>query len=124
MKEDYNAFSELLLIIGGFILAETVIRWFLSLSESVLPKWILPALSILLIMTALDIKKTGVPKSVAGIISILFLTISIILIVLMGNSIISAINFLWTILVLSIISILAHIVIFFISRRKKENGNC
>ncbi len=59
MKEDYNAFSELLLIIGGFILAETVIRWFLSLSESVLPKWILPALSILLIMTALDIKKLG-----------------------------------------------------------------
>lgn len=119
MKEDYNAFSELLLIIGGFILAETVIRWFLSLSSGVLPKWILPSLSLLLIMTALDIRKTGVSKSVAGIVSVLFLTISIILIVLMGNSIITAIHFLWIILVLSIISILAHVIIFFISRRKR-----
>ena len=118
MKEDYNIFSELLLIIGGFILAETIIRWFLSLSEGVLPIWILPALSILLIITALDIKKYGTLNSKGGIVSCLFLTISVVVIVLMEVGKITLILFLQIMLWMSIITIIMQGIIFFIKFRK------
>lgn len=118
MKEDYNIIAELFLIIGGFILAETIIRWFLSLSEGVLPSWILPSLSILLIITALDIKKYGVSDSRTGLMSAVFLGISIILIVLMKTGNISSIFFLQGIFVLSILAIIIQIIIFFTSKRK------
>ncbi|KHO54469.1 MAG: hypothetical protein QT10_C0016G0013 [archaeon GW2011_AR19] len=118
MENDDNLLSELLLIIGGFILAETIIRWFLSFSEGVLSIWILPALSILLIITALDIKKHGTLSSKMGITSTLFLTISIVFIVLMKVEKISPISFLRIIFWMSIITIIIQ-GIFFFSRFKK-----
>ncbi len=122
MKKDYNIIAELFLIIGGFILAETIIRWFLSLSEGVLPSWILPSLSILLIITALDIKKYGIFNSKAWVMSAIFLSLSIILIVLMKTNNISQILFLQIILGLSILAIVIHLIIFFTSKRK-QNGH-
>ena len=118
MGKNYNIFSELLLIIGGFIFAETIIRWFISLSEGVLPIWILPALSILFIITALDIEKYGVLNSNAGIVSVMFLSVSIIAIVLMNVGRISSILFLQIILWLSVITIIIQGIIFFSRFRK------
>jgi len=118
MEKDYDFIAELFLIIGGFILAETVIRWFLSLSEGVLPSWILPALSILFIITALDIKKYGLLNIKAGIVSTLFLGSSIVLIVLMKTNNISPILFLKVILGLVIFSIILQLIIMLTSKRK------
>jgi len=96
--------GELFLIIGGFILAETIINQFLSLSFDVLPWWILPLFSLLLIITALDFKDYNESFIKAGL-SALFLGGSIILIVLVKNSIITNKIFLWGISVLVVISL-------------------
>lgn len=110
MGKNNNIISELLLISGGFILAETVIRWFLSLSEGTMPSWILPTLSILFIITALEINKNGLLNS--GIIGAIFLTISVILIVFMKAGFIIPVNFLWSILILSIMTIIVQFILF------------
>ena len=119
MKGDYNVIAELFLIIGGFILAETIIRWFLSLSDGMLPSWILPTLSILLIVTALDIKKYGILNSKAGLISAVFLGVSIILIVLMKRGYISPTIFLQSIFGWAMIIIIIQLLIIFLAFKGK-----
>ena len=118
MEEKESVLAELFLIIGGFILAETLVRWFLSLSEGLLPYGVLPALSLLLIMTAVDIKKYGFSKSGTGITSVLFLSVTIVLIAFLKIGQLSAIHFLWAILVISILTTLIQAIIFFASKRR------
>ena len=118
MGEDGNLVAELLLIIGGFILAETIVRWFLSLSEGLLSFWILPALAVLLIITALGIKKYGILNYGTGLTSAAFISLSVILVVLMKSDNISSICFLWAILGLSILTIITQLIIFFSYKRK------
>lgn len=119
-KSFSNLLVELFIIIGGFILAETIINQFLSLSSGVLPWWILPSFSILLIITALNIKQ-GMSLIEGGILSVIFLGGSIILIVLKKNTLISPISFLWYIFILSVITLIIQI-IFFIYKIKRKKG--
>lgn len=111
--------GELFLIIGGFILAETIINKFIELSSNVIPIWILPSLSLLLIITALDLKNN---KSLfkAGILPSLFLGGSIVLIVLMKKGIISNIAFLEYIAFLSLFGVIIQIILYLMMKYGKK----
>jgi len=124
IKKEANSmrdlFGELFLIIGGFILAETIINQFLSLSQDKLPGWVLPLFAILLIITALDFRNNHGSFFRSGLLSVLFLGGSIVLIVLMKNNLISNITFLWSIFVLSILIIVIHLILFLFKRKKNK----
>lgn len=111
-----NLVGELFLIVGGFILAETIIRYFLTLSSNALPLWVLPAFAVLLIVVSKDITNYKISLRKIGILSVFFLGISIVLVVLMKNSIITNITFLWGILILSVLTILFQGIMFFIEK--------
>ncbi len=53
---DKDSFSELLLIVAGFILAETVVKAFLRSAQDTLPWWVLPMFALSTIFAAIDIK--------------------------------------------------------------------
>ncbi len=112
--------GELFLIIGGFILAETIINQFLSLSQGTLPWWVLPLFAILLIITALDFRNNHGSFFKSGLLSVLFLGGSIVLIVLMKNNLVTNIVFLWSIFILSIVIILIHLILFLFKRKKNK----
>jgi len=101
--------GELFLIIGGFILAQTIINQFLSLSSEVLQWWVLPMFSILLIIAAIELKNHD-SFIKAGILSILLLGGSILFIVLFKNNKISITFFLFGLLILSLIVIILGII--------------
>jgi hypothetical protein len=110
--------GELFFIVGGFILAETIITQFISLSTNVLPWWALPSFSLLLIMAALDFRNKRVGVFKAGIPTVLYLGISIVLIVLMKNNIITNMCFLWSIFILSLVTFVVYL-LFFLSANKR-----
>ncbi|MBI2047096.1 hypothetical protein HYT26_02965 [Candidatus Pacearchaeota archaeon] len=125
IKKKDNSFRDLLgelfLVIGGFILAETIINQFLSLSFGVLPIWVLPLFSILLIIAALDFKNHQKSFIKAGIFSVLIIGGSIILIVLVKNNMITSIFFLWSIFILSLVSIIIQLLLFLPRRKNRKS---
>jgi len=110
MEKNKEYFGELLLIIGGFILAETIIKQFLDMSQGNLSWWVLPLIALVMISGAIELKK-GRKLSGYEIIYWSWLIVSIILIVFVRTDILSSINFLWIMLIISIIQIIS----FFIS---------
>jgi len=110
--------SELFLIIGGFIFAETIINQFLLLAVDVLPRWVLPLLAILLIVIAIDLQKQ---KSLikAGILPAIYLGGSIFLIVLLETDIIKSILFLILMFILYMIILIIYLIILIQRKRKK-----
>lgn len=102
-------FGELLLIVGGFILAETIIQQFLDMSKGNLTWWILPLIALVIISWAIELKKGG-GFSIFELIYWMWLIVSIILIVLVKNGVISNINFLWSILIISVIQIISFLI--------------
>ena len=112
--------GELFLIIGGFILAETIVKQFLSLSANTLPWYVLPLFSVLLIIVALNFKNHKWDFVSISLLSALYLGSSIILIVLRKNYFISFLFFLWGIFIIAIITIISQILfVLFNFRRKK-----
>lgn len=112
--------EELFLIIGGFILAETILQQFLSLSSNTLEWWVLPLFSILLITTALSFRDRNISLVQSGLLSTFFFGASIVLIVFVKKNIISNISFLWWIFMLSILAMGGYLILFFY--KKKNNG--
>ena len=81
---DRKIAGELLLIIGGFMLADTLIRKFAEISNNALPWWILPLLSVLIIMGGVNLKENK--ETSRNFITLMFLVISITLLVLALNN--------------------------------------
>jgi len=84
---DRKIVGEALLIVGGFALADTLIRKFLELSEGILPWGILPLLAFLVVMTGVNLKENK--ETPRGVVSVVFLIVSIILIVFSAQQIIN-----------------------------------
>jgi hypothetical protein len=103
---DKKTWGELLVIVGGFILAETIIRTFLNLANGKIEPWVLPVFAIAIIIGGVELKN-GIVKSFGAWIYDGFIALSIILIVLVKSNNITNITFVWLILILSIISIVA-----------------
>jgi len=114
--KDRDLLAEFFLIIGGFILAETIITRFLSLSSETLPEWVLPLYSILLIITALNFKHSNQNFFKAGGLSILFLGFSIGLVVLLNNNLVTNLFFISSILVSFIMLLIT--IIWAVHKRK------
>jgi hypothetical protein len=112
--------SELFLIIGGFILAQTIINQFISLSSDVLSWWVLPLFSILLIIIALDFRNQKNTNLISDIISILSIGGSILLIVLMKNDFITKIFFLFSILFLYFLCLIVILIKVLLSRSERK----
>lgn len=119
MVQKENVWAELILIVGGFILAETVVRTFLNMSQGVLAPWVLPAYAISLIFGAVELKN-GEIKRVSQILYNIFIGLSIVLIVLVKTNKISNELFLWIILIASVVSFLSWIIeIWYLKKKKK-----
>jgi len=104
---DKQTWGELLLIIGGFILAETTIRTFLNLAtEAKIAPWVLPAFAFAIIIGGVELKN-GIVESFGSYIYWFFIAISILLIVLVKSNKILDATFLWWILIISIASLVA-----------------
>ncbi|VVB79519.1 Uncharacterised protein [uncultured archaeon] len=115
---DKKTIGELLIIIGGFILAETIIRTFLDLASETIEPWVLPLFSIAIIINGVELKN-GVAQNFGSWISWIFLAISIILIVLEKSGLIGVVTFAWVILILSVLSLICWF-IWLISSKKKD----
>ena len=59
-----NYFSELFLIIGGFILAETIVKKFLEMSNNQVTWWLLPLIALVLISGGIQLREK---KKIPGI---------------------------------------------------------
>ena len=106
---DKITWGELLIIVGGFILAETVIKSFLNLAAGKIEPWVLPAFAIAVIIGGVELKN-GVVKSFGAWVYDGFIAAAIILIVFVKSSIITNLTFAWWILTLSIISIVVWVI--------------
>ncbi|MGV8142160.1 MAG: hypothetical protein ACP5NS_00820 [Candidatus Pacearchaeota archaeon] len=73
---DKDSFSELLLIVAGFILAETVVKAFLRSAQDALPWWVLPMFALSTIFAAIDLK-SATSKKITGILYGLFVLLII-----------------------------------------------
>ncbi len=73
---DKDSFTELLLIVAGFILAETVVKAFLRSAQDALPWWVLPMFALSTIFAAIDIK-SDTSKKITGILYGLFVLLII-----------------------------------------------
>jgi len=116
-QKDKNVWAELLLIIGGFILAETLIRNFLELSEGILAPWVLPVFAISLIFGAVELRN-GDSKRYSEWIYTIFLGLTIILIVLVKTGNISNITFLWVVFIASIVSFFSWLIEIWYLKKK------
>jgi len=117
-QKDKNVWAELILIVGGFILAETLIRNFLELSKGVLAPWVLPLFGISLIFGAVELKN-GESKRISEWIYTIFIGLTIVFIVLVRTNCISSVTFLWIVFISSIISFLSWLIeIWYLKKRK------
>jgi len=117
-QKDKNVWAELILIIGGFILAETLIRTFLELAKGALEPWVLPVFAISLIFGAIELKN-GEPKRFSAWVYTIFIGLAIVLIVLVKTGKISGMTFVWTILISSIISFCSWLIEIWYLKKKK-----
>jgi len=110
-EDDKKLLGEVLLIVGGFILGETIVRFFLNLAtEAKIELWILPTIAILLIIDGFQLKNGIKEKLISFWIFDTFIVLELILIVLLKNNYLSAIPFLWITLAGSIVTTLSWIV--------------
>ena len=66
-ENDKRLVGEVFLIVGAFILSETIVRFFLDLSnEAKLALWVLPVIGILLIIDGFQLKNGIREKSVTS----------------------------------------------------------
>jgi hypothetical protein len=104
--------GELFLIIGGFILAETIIKQFLEMANGNIDWWVLPLMALALISGGLKLRKNE-NESIYTYIYWGWLILSIILVVLVKNQKVTPLTFAIFILVISLIQIVSVIVSFF-----------
>lgn len=93
-KIDRNLISELLLIVGSFILAETIVRKYLEITSGVTAWWVLPLLAISIISMAVEIKNKKKNNFLDYYIFIMFILL-IFFIGLYKKDIITGILYLW-----------------------------
>lgn len=118
MNLNREILGEILLIVGGFILAETIVKQFLTLSQGALQWWILPLLSLGFIFGAIGLKK-GENKIGSGLLNLLFLSLVVIFLVLVKKDILSGVLFVWLTLLTLIIWIIFSMVEIFSKKNKK-----
>jgi hypothetical protein len=112
-----NLLSEMFLIVGGFILSDTILKIFVTLSSDLIPAWVLPATAFLLIITAVNLKNTDLSYMEAGLPTLIFVIVSVVMVVLNKSNIISDICFIWFMLIF-IMSL--NIIIFIINKKNKK----
>jgi hypothetical protein len=118
-QKDKNVWAELILIVGGFILAETLIRNFLELSKGILAPWVLPVFAISLIFGAVELKN-GESKRFSEWIYTIFIGFAILLIVLVKTGKIEGMTFVWLILISSVVSFCSWIFEIWYLKKKKN----
>lgn len=106
---DKKFFGELFVIIGGFIIANTIIRQFIELSDTIVPWWVLPAISFLIIMEGVNLKSNKANPS--DIIFLIFLVTNITFLVLSANKILNVWLFIGSGILLGIWAIISWIFI-------------
>jgi len=111
--------GELFLIIGGFIIAETIVRKFLELANQNIKWWILPLLAIALVSAGVQFKKSA-KQNIYVIISWLWVFASVILVVLVRNNIINPEFFLGAILITSLVQLIFFIISLIKKKRKQK----
>lgn len=111
---DKKILGEILLIIGGFILADLLVRKFMELSTDLFPWFILPLLSLLIIMTGINLKEGKRQGIFVGYSLILLLTVFV-LTVLSAKDIIST----WWLISVLIFGELGWLIIWL--RKMKNN---
>ena len=119
-KIDKESFGELLLIVGGFILAETIIKHFLDLAEGVLATWVLPLMAIATIFAAVELKNNASTKSFAEWVYWIFIALMLIMYVLLQREMVSNMAFLRVAFWGSIITIGSWLIKWIFL--KKKNG--
>lgn len=108
--------SEIFIIVSGVILAETIVNQVISLTITVIPKWVLILWSILLLTTAIDFKKQYTLFR-TNIVPLIYTGIPIGLIVLLKKEIINSVLFLWIILPFYLLVFIFYL-IFLIKRKE------
>ncbi len=116
IKQDKIFFGELFIIIGGFILAETLGRFFLDISEKSIPIWILGGFAYLLInLGFLMVKNREI--SLLSILYLVYLGTFLIFILLRDK----VSQFVWILVVLSIP--LIFYIVYLTKGHKQKNSN-
>ena len=104
---DKKIIGEIFLIIGGFILADTIVKKFLELSNNTIPWWVLPLMALLIIISGVNLKEDK--EHWRSFLSLLFISTSVILLVLSLNEIISILWFVWFGLIFGIAMLLINL---------------
>lgn len=118
-KDDQKFISDLIIIIGGFILTETIIRQFLELTTNIVAWWVLPALGLDLLMGGTNLKrgrKSGLWMAILFIILIL-------LIGLYKKTIITGDEYIYFTLAILIIFFIGFLISFFFKKKNKIKKN-
>ncbi len=118
-KSSRDLLAELCLIIGGYIVGEQIIHHFLSLSKGILPEWALFLLAILLIITAIEIRNNV--NIFWTVVPIVLPVGGSILLVLIGNNLITNKTVLLATVIMFAFAIIGHMVL--ILKRKNIEDN-
>ncbi len=111
LENDKKLLGEIFLIIGSFILAETIVRFFLNLATEVkIALWVLPAVAVLLIIDGFQLKNEIKEKYISSWIFDIFIILELVLIVLLKAKYLQTELFLWITLIGSIILFLSWII--------------
>lgn len=116
-SRDRQLFADLLLIVGSFIFAETIVRAFIDLADGKIAAWVLPAFAIAIIISANELKNR-IKGSFYSFLYNLYLGIAIFLIVLVKNEMITNLTFIHWIFYLSLIMIATWVIHLIFSRKK------
>jgi len=114
--------GNVLLIVGGFVIAETIVRTFLSLAEGVLHWFILPAMGLLMVIMANNLLQNN-PEEFGKLrewMGSIYLILMVVFIVLLKKSLIPSSLFLWMALGFPV---LYFSILFFIWIKKKSKSS-
>jgi hypothetical protein len=106
-KSDMTFIGQLLLVVGGFVLAETIVKNFLEVARDVLPWYILPCMAVLMLIMANNLLQ-NTPTEFGGWAGSIYLILSIILIVLLKKEKIASTFFLFLTLGAPILYLVVH----------------
>jgi small-conductance mechanosensitive channel len=107
LENDRKLFGKVLFFVGTFILAETIIRFFLNLAnDSKIAFWVLPLMALLLVIDGFQLENKIKEKWVLSWITDFFIIIEIILVVFLFTGYLSPELF----LLISLIGVIVIIV--------------
>lgn len=102
-----KTFGEILIIIGGFILAETIVRNFIELSEGQFPLWLIPVVGIVLITGGMQLREKG-KLPIFDTIYWIWMILTLVLILFINRGLLLSEILLVTILIVTIILVIVY----------------